>query len=88
MNHPPKKVLGTAEKEKKAKYSTACEEKRAQFISLCFSVDGLAGSEAEVFLRRLGDGLAAKWEKSYSEVMGWLMARLLFSILRASTLCL
>ena len=88
VNRSPKEVLGTAEKDKKAKYSVACEERRALFTPLCFSVDGLMGTEAEVFLKRLGDRLAVKWEKSYSEVMGWVRARLSFAILRASILCL
>ena len=30
---------------------------------LCLSVDGMLGSEAEFFVRRLGDFLAAKWER-------------------------
>ena len=53
---------------------------------LCFSVDGILGGDAEVFLKRLGDGLAMKWGKSYSEVMGWSRARPSFAILRASFL--
>ena len=88
VNRSPKEVLGASEKEKKARYSTACEERRTQFTPLCFLVDGLTGSEAETFLKRLGDGLAVKWEISYSQVMGWLRARLSFDILRASFLCL
>ena len=40
-----------------------------------------------VFVRRLGDFLAAKWERPYSVVMGWVRARLSFAILRATLLC-
>ena len=36
----------------------------------------MLGSEAEFFVRRLGDVLAAKWERPYSVVMGWVRARL------------
>ena len=57
------------------------------FTPLRFSVDGMLGGEAEVFLKRLGDGPAMKWGKSYSEVMGWLRARLSFAIQCASVLC-
>ena len=46
------------------------------------------GNEAEVFLKRIGDSLALKWDKSYNEVMGWLRARMTFAVLRASILCL
>ena len=56
--------------------------------NLCCSVDGLMGNEADVFLKRLGDVVSVKWERSYSEVMGWVRARLSFAILRASILCL
>ena len=45
------------------------------------------GSEAEFFVKRLGDILAAKWERPYSVVMGWVRARLSFAILRAALLC-
>ena len=37
------------------------------------SVDGILGSEAEFFVRRLGDFLATKSERPYSVVMGWLL---------------
>ena len=87
LHRSPKDVLTTAENEKKKKYSTACEERRANFTPLCVSVDGMLGSEADFFFKRLGDHLARKWEKSYSQVMGWVRARLSFAILRATNLC-
>ena len=81
VNRSPMDVLGVAEKEKKTKYSIACEERRGTFTPFCCSVDGLLGHEAETFLRRIGDCLAVKWERSYSEVMGWIRARLVFTVL-------
>ena len=87
-NRSPMEVLGVAEKEKKMKYSLACEERRGTFTPFCCSVDGLSGHEAETFLKRLGDCLAVKWDKSYSEVMGWVRARLMFAVLRSSIMCL
>ena len=83
----PKDVLGTAEGEKKRKYLQACQDRHATFTPLCVSVDGMLGSEAEFFVRRLGDFLTAKWERPYSVVMGWVRARLSFEILRATLLC-
>ena len=44
--------------------------------------------ETEHFVRRVGQSLSLKWEKSYSLVMGWIRARLSFAILRATVLCL
>ena len=57
------------------------------FTPLCVSVDGMLGSEAEFFVKRLGDFLAARWERLYSVVMGWVRARLTFAILQAALLC-
>ena len=89
VNRSPMEVLRVAEREKKMKkYSIACEERRGTFTSFCCSIDGLLGHEAEAFLRRLGDCLAVKWERSYSEVMGWIRARLVFTVLRSSIMCL
>ena len=51
------------------------------------SVDGMLGSEAEHFVRRLGDFLVAKWERPYSVVMGWVRAHLSFVFLHAALLC-
>ena len=51
----PNLVLFRAEGEKKQKYSAAASARRAHFTPLCFSVDGLAGSEAVCFLKRLAD---------------------------------
>ncbi len=52
------------------------------------SVDRLFGKETEHFVKRIGQSLSVKWEKSYSQVMGWIRARLSFAILRATILCL
>ena len=38
LNHTPKEVLETAEKEKKKKYSMACEKRRASFTPLCMEL--------------------------------------------------
>ena len=35
----------------------------------------------------ISDFLAARWERPYSVVMGWVRARLSFAILRAALLC-
>ena len=75
----PKDVLGTAEGEKKRKYLQACQDRHATFTPLCVSVDGMLGSEAEFFVRRLGDFLAAKWERPYR--LGWVRLGLTFLLL-------
>ena len=55
-------MLSSAEKEKKGKYAAACEDRRALFTPLVCSVDGMLGKEADCFIKRLGERLAAKWE--------------------------
>ena len=37
----------------------ACQDRRATFTPLCVSVNGMLGSEAEFFVRRVGDILAS-----------------------------
>ena len=83
----PQLVLENAEKEKKIKYAGACEEKHVSFTPLCFSVDGLIGNEAKIFLKRLADQLANKWHKPYGTIMYWLKAKLNFALIRATVLC-
>ena len=57
----------TGEAEKKRKYSTACSDRRASFTPLCFSVDGLLGCEADVFLKQLANRLFDTWDRSRDE---------------------
>ena len=73
---------------KKRKYSAAVEERRASFTPFVVSVDGVLGHYAQHLMKRLCDQIAMKWEKSHSEVMGWVRARMAFAILRATNLCL
>ena len=82
----PHKVLGFAEIEM-GKYLQVCQHRFATFTPLCVSVDGMLGSEGEFFVKRLGDFLAARWERLYSVVMGWVRARRFFAILQAALLC-
>ena len=51
LYHAPNRFLLNAEMEQKNKYAEACAARRAYFTPLCFSVDGLAGSEAKCFLK-------------------------------------
>ena len=44
-------------------------------------------SEAEFFVKRLGDFLAVRWERPYSAVMGWVRACPSFAILQTALLC-
>ena len=83
----PWDVLFSAEGKKKRKYLQACQNQRATFTPLCVSVDGMLGSEAEFFVKRLSDFLVARLERPYSVVMGWVRARFSFAIFKAALLC-
>jgi hypothetical protein len=54
------------------------------------SVDGLLGREAKTFSKRLAASsqLSSKWQPSYSEVCGYVNARLSITIVRATHLYL
>jgi hypothetical protein len=84
----PVKVLAAHEKEKKDKYLEDCLTRRRHFTPLVFSVDGLRGVEATAAGNRLALMLSAKWNRSYSEVCGYVRSRLAISLARTTSLCL
>ena len=86
-NHSPQIVLRSAEAVKKQKYLEACLACYACFTPLCFSIDGMLGTEADIFIRRWADKLSTKWERPYSAVAGWVRSRLSFALLHAIMLC-
>jgi len=67
QSHTPQSVLVSVEVDKKQKYSDSCADRWASFTPLCFSVDGLLGGEAEVFLKRLANRLFGVWDKNFSD---------------------
>ena len=83
MIHTPKSVLFGAKIEKNRKYSAACCACQAHFTPLCFSVDVVTDGEA---IKRLASGFAARWNRSYSDVLSWVRARLGFALVRAAVL--
>ena len=81
-------VLSSIEHTKKQKYSQAAEAINASFTPFVVIADGALGLEAKTFIRHLADKIAVIWQKSNSEVLGYVRARMLFSVLRASNLCI
>jgi hypothetical protein len=49
-SRPIQCALSNAEKEKKRKYKTACEESRSAFTPFVTSTDGVLGNEAQFFI--------------------------------------
>jgi len=86
--HSPHDVLSSAEGEKKCKNLQAYQDRHATFTLLCVSVDGMLSFEAKFFVKRTGEFLAAKWERPYTVVMGWVRACLSFVTLQAALLCM
>jgi hypothetical protein len=87
-NTTPEKVLQRHEKEKKAKYGALCIARRRTFTPLVFSVDGMQGVEATAASRRQASSLASKWNRSYSEVCGFVRSRLSIALVRSASRCL
>jgi hypothetical protein len=81
-------TLRTQEKWKESKHKTACESTRRDFIPFIVSTDGCIGEAAQAFLKRLSRHLADKWQRHYSQVFGFVKARMSVAILRASSQCL
>ena len=81
-------ALAAVEREKINKHKQDCLDNRADFVPLAFSADGSMGEQAKKYLQRVGKVLAAKWEKSYSEVMGFIMSRVSIAVARAVSMCI
>ena len=83
-----RKVLERAAKEKKDKYLDACLERRRSFVPLVYSVDGMACKEAKAFEKRVASLLASKWDRRYSEMVGFVRGRMSLAVIRANTMLL
>ena len=81
-------TIRTYEKAKESKHKKACETTRRDFIPFIVSIDGCLGNAAEIFLKRISRKLAEKWQRAYSQVVGFIKARISIAILRASSHCL
>ena len=52
------------------------------------TADGALGLEAKTFIHHLAEKIAVIWHKSITEVLGYVRARMLFAVLRATNLCI
>jgi hypothetical protein len=83
----PHKVIEAAEHLNKKKYLQPCLDQRRHFTSFIVSVDGLIRKEAETVLKVLAARTTAKAGKTYSNITGYIRARLSI-IVRATHVCL
>ena len=84
----PEKALAKAEKEKKDLYLQACLERRSTFTPMVYSADGIPGVEALAAQKRLAALLSYKLNLEYSEMCGFVRARMLLAIVRSNSLLL
>ena len=82
------KIFEACARVKKLKYLQPCAKRRRSFTSLIYSVDGIAGREAQAFEKRVAHLLADKWERHYSELRGFVRGRMALSVVRSNSLLL
>ena len=79
------KVLKNVEKIKKDKYFTPCLARPRSFMRLVYSVDGMAGEEAKSSEKRIALLLDGKWDRPYSEMVGYVRGHMCVAIIRHNT---
>ena len=87
-NKPISNIFEFHRNEKKKKYNTAVQDRRGTFTPFIASCDAIFDTEAEHYVRRLSSQIADKWGKSYSQVIGWVRAKMQICILSSISLCL
>ena len=77
------------EKAKRNLYEEQIREvEHATFTPLVFTTSGGASPLTSTFLKHLASRLAEKRDMAYSTTIGWLRARLNFSLLRSAVMCI
>ena len=82
------KVLANAEKDKKYLYLQACLECKMNFTPITYPADRLPGAEALAAQKRLSALLSYKLKREYSEMDGFVKARMSLAIVRSNSLLL
>ena len=83
-----KQLYKQQENEKKCKYaSKILEVKQGTFTPLVFSTTGGMGEECARYHARLAKLLAIKKGETYSTTVSWILAKVLFALLRGALLC-
>ena len=84
----PYKAFAKGEKEKKDVYLQACLYCRKTFTPMVYSADRIPGAEALAIQRRLAALLNYKLKWEYSEMCGFVRARMSLVIVRSNSLLL
>ena len=84
----PEKALAKGEKEKKDLYLKACLKRRRTFTPMVYSADRIPKAEALAAQKRLVALLSYKLKQKYSEMCGFVRARMSLAIVRSNSLLL
>ena len=84
----PAKILEAAEKDKKKKYLKACLDQRRHFTPFVVSTCGVVGKEGKKVLARIAHIISQKSARDYSDVCGFVRARMSIAITRATQYCI
>ena len=85
----PEALFRQAELSKKRQYGQRIQNvEHGDFTPLVFTCTGGIGPQSQIVLRRLAEKISEKQGTHISVVSGWLRARLSFSLLRTTLLCL
>ena len=84
----PEKALAKAEKKKKDLNFQACLERRRTFTPMVYSADGIPGAEALAAQKRLAALLSYNLKQEYSEICGFVRARMSLAIVSSNSLLL
>ena len=82
----PEKYLAKSEKEKKDLYLQACLEPRLNFTPMVYYTDGIPGAEAFAAQKRLAALISYKLKLEYSEMCGFVRAKISLAIVRSNSL--
>ena len=84
ITRDPSQVLKQHEREKKNKYLKPCIDQRRHFTPFVVSTDGLIATEGTNLLKMLAARLSKKTQRPYSQVCGFVNARMSIAIVRAT----
>ena len=82
------KVLERATKEKKTTYLETFLERRRNFMPLVYLVDGMVYKETAAYDKGIASLIASKWERQYSEMVGFVGSRMSILLIRSNTIML
>ena len=70
------------------KYGSAAEQRKATFTPVIATCEAIFDHEAEVYLKKISALLSSKWGTPYSQIHGWVKARMQVCILMSVSLCI